>query len=255
MSVNAKRQPEIPFSKGLLFEITSRLELCVQLKKTPPVAVFDADGTLWDIDVGELFFRYEIDHKLIRSISEESWQKYFDIKKKNPPEAYLWLAQIHAGVPLHDVQKWGDRCRDEIKEFPYFESQKNLIRWMLDRGIQVFIVSASVKWAVEPFALKLGIPRENILGVKTHVRNGVVTAEQDGPITWRAGKPEGLLERTGNIRPVFACGNTTGDFELIELSEVIRLAVGSQNTLGELRASEQELRSLAHSKGWSVHEF
>ena len=29
------------------------------------VAAFDADGTLWDADLGENFFQYQIDHKLV----------------------------------------------------------------------------------------------------------------------------------------------------------------------------------------------
>lgn len=44
------------------------------------LAVFDADGTLWDCDLGENFFQYQIDHKQV-PLPENPFQHYLDMKK------------------------------------------------------------------------------------------------------------------------------------------------------------------------------
>ena len=36
------------------------------------IAAFDADGTLWDVDLGENFFQYQIDNKQVPLPSIES---------------------------------------------------------------------------------------------------------------------------------------------------------------------------------------
>lgn len=89
--------------------------------------------------------------------------------------------------------------------------------------MEVYVVTASIKWAVEPGALFLGIPADNVIGVNTKVHNGVITDQIDGVVTWHEGKVDGLLKKT-NKAPFFAAGNTIGDLALLELATHIRLA-------------------------------
>ncbi len=219
-----------------------------------PVAAFDADGTLWKCDMGENFFQYKIDKKLV-PFPADPWAHYEMLKKRSHPEAYLWLAQILEGKTLEQTRTWAKAAVDSIPGgAPVFPWMKEIISFLKAEGIEVYIVTASIKWAVEPAAQLAGVAFENVLGIETEVVNGVVTPKQKGLITYREGKPAALIERTGGRKPVFAAGNTMGDFALLESSSHVRL-VHVSDVPGEGNyETEQEVLGIAKSRGWNWHQ-
>lgn len=228
-----------------------------ELKTNPrPVAAFDADGTLWDTDLGESFFKWQIENSNLSNLPADPWKYYRDWKESGDPRpAYLWLAQINQGLPLEKVQQWAEKAIRSIEPLPIFPEQKKLVRWLLDRKVEVYIVTASVKWAVEPGANRLGMRFEQVLGVMTQVVDGILTDEQAGHMTYREGKAEALLKATGGRRPFLASGNTMGDFALLESASRVQLAVGAAKEGHELFETEEKLRSEARSHGWLAHQF
>ena len=184
-----------------------------------PIAAFDADGTLWSHDAGEGFLEYQVENKLV-DVPPDPWAHYFNMKKDISPEAaYLWLAQINAGRPLEEVRGWSKDCTGDLNKLPTFEAQKQIIDYLHSKGVEVYVVTASIKWAVEPGAAFYGIDYDHVVGITTKINDqGIVTEEQDGPITYREGKVTGLLEKTGGKHPFFASGNSEGDLPLLESS-------------------------------------
>jgi len=180
------------FSKDWLRELKNNL-LELKLKGSQPCfAAFDADGTLWNSDIGENFFQFQIDHCNLPALNGiDPWVHYKNLKKENPRSAYIWLAQINKGYDLSQVRAWAkEACEKNPPEI--FESQKILIHWLIENDILPIVVTASIKWAVEPAAELLGIPMERVIGVQTQIDvNKKVTELQEGPITWREGKVEG----------------------------------------------------------------
>ena len=241
------------YSAAIWNRINTTLDQVLK-EDSAPVAAFDADGTLWDIDLGETFFHYQIDNKLVK-LPPSPWQHYEDLKSKNPKEAYLWLAQICAGTSLQQVQQWAQQGVTGISPLPIFLEQKRLIDLFLSKGVQVFIITASVKWAVEPGAEILGLTKDAVLGIETHTQDGVVTEKQKGPITYREGKVEALKERTGGKLPFFASGNTMGDFKLLESATHLSLAVSAASRDDKLFKTEYELQQNAEQKNWLSHRF
>ena len=221
-----------------------------------PIAAFDADGTLWDTDLGENFFRWQIKNCNLPNLPPDPWKHYRDMKASGDPRpAYLWLAQINQGQTIHQVRQWAQQAIEPVDRLPLFEEQKKLIQWLHSKGIQVYVITASVKWAVEPGAALFGIPADNVLGVSTKIDSkGLVTAEQEGLITYREGKPASLKARTGKSA-FFASGNTMGDFSLLESATQMRLAVGATGEGHELFKTEEELRQNAKTKNWLWHLF
>ncbi len=224
--------------------------------KNQPVAAFDADGTLWDTDLGENFFQYQIDQQLV-PLPPDPWKHYRDLKKKNhdPSEAYLWLAQILAGVSEGTMRQWARAAVDTYDPLPVFAPQKKLIQRLLRANIRVFIVTASVKWAVDPGASFLELSPENVIGIETEIENGKVTDRQKGLITYKNGKPRALLERTNGQRPFFCSGNSNGDIELLESATHLQLCVSAAPETSELFAKEQELFHHADKHGWHKHRL
>lgn len=222
----------------------------------PHYAAFDADGTLWNTDMGEQFFQYQIDHCNLKNLEGVDPWKYYDTTKKvDPPKAYLWLAQISGGYPIEQVRAWAKQAVAQGKS-NVFLSQKNLIAWLQAQGVEVFIVTASVQWAVEPAAHLVGINSDHVLGIQTKVNSqGILTEEQHGPITWRTGKATAFLERTKGKKPIFSSGNTYGDISLLEISLGARLCVQTQVEKNFLFEEENKLYQHAMEHSWPVHHF
>lgn len=243
-------------SPDLFSKITNQITDYMGNNPGPYYAAFDADGTLWDSDMGEQFFQYKIDNcNLERLKNIDPWEYYESTKKVDPIKAYLWLAQITTGHSIDQVQTW---AKEAVEHYgaKVFESQKKLISWLHDHNIETFIVTASIQWAVEPAAHLVGIDSDHVLGIKTKINEqGLVTDEQDGPITWRQGKADALLARTNGARPIFCSGNTYGDIALIESSACAKLAVQTQVEENSLFEEESKLREHAKENQWDLHHF
>lgn len=247
---------KISFNDQLLDRLKSKIHQTMESFPGPYYAAFDADGTLWDSDLGEQFFQYEIDHCNLESLKNvDPWHYYETTKAVDPIKAYLWLAQINEGIAIDQVRTWASEAVDHFGA-RVFQCQKDWIAWLKAQGIEVFIVTASIQWAVEPAAHLVGIDRDHVLGIRTKVNEkGLVTLEQDGPITWREGKATSLLARTKNVKPIFCSGNTYGDIALIEASQGARLAVQTQVEENSLYEEESKLFTHATQHNWEIHHF
>lgn len=219
-------------------------------------AAFDADGTLWDTDLGETFFKYQIQHQLLPNLPTDPWNHYRQWKESGDPRpAYLWLAQINAGVSLKTVQTWAEESVQQFQPLPIFSEQQKLIELLHKNKVHVYVVTASVKWAVEPGALRLGIDHAHVLGVETEVHQGLVTDVACGQMTYREGKIKALLEKTKGQAPFLCSGNTMGDFNLLLGSSHLQICVGAAGPGDELWKTEEQLRQEARQRQWLFHQF
>lgn len=241
------------YSDEIWARIKSSLE-DVKKNDPNPIAAFDADGTLWDIDLGELFFHHLIDNKLI-NLPKDPWQHYLDLKTKDPKIAYLWLAQICQGLELTVIREWARKGVEAASPLPILMPQKKIIDLFLQNDVQVYIVTASITWAVEPGAEIIGLRKDNVIGVETEIQNGVIGALQKGTITYRQGKVDALLERTQGKRPFFCSGNTMGDFELLKAATHSSLAVSAASRDDKIFKTEFELQENAMKNSWLHHRF
>lgn len=223
----------------------------------PLVAAFDADNTLWDRDAGETFFDWQIANCGL-DLPADPWAHYKALKKPDPRVGYVWLAQINVGKTLEQVREWARQCFKEMSPWPVYESQKKFVAKLQSAGFEVFIVTASVKWAVEPFASLVGVDYDHVVGIETVVVDGVISEKPVLPLTWREGKADGLLARNGGVKPALASGNTYGDSFLLGAATHFALAVSTQPESSRgtgLWEEEEKLRVEASAKGWPLHRF
>jgi HAD superfamily phosphoserine phosphatase-like hydrolase len=233
--------------------------LLMDLEKHRPkgraIAAFDADGTLWDTDLGEGLFHYQIANKLV-PLPEDPWGHYIWLKKNvNNRAAYLWLAQICKDVPLMQVRQWADEAV-AAKPLPIYDEIPKIVEKLKSLDVEIYVVTASIKWAVEPGARRLGLANDQVIGIETEVAaNGLVTDKQKGVISYREGKPEALLLKTGGAHPYFAAGNTEGDKWLLESSSAIRVVMSSAPEDQENWITESKMLALAKERGWYSHRY
>ena len=243
----------IEFSDEFFAEISRRLDRVLQTWTGPKYAAFDADGTLWDRDAGETLFDWQIANCNL-SLPVDPWKHYIDLKDPDPRIAYVWLAQISAGHSLAEVRHWALQCREAHRPWPVFDSTRKMISLLREKEIEVYIVTASVKWAVEPMAELIGVDHDHVLGITTEIENGFVTDRAVHPITWRQGKAEGFLTHTNGVKPLLAMGNTYGDSYLLQTAAV-PIAVSTQAEYNSLFEEEAKLRVEAHQNCWLTHQF
>jgi phosphoserine phosphatase len=233
--------------------------LLEQLEKRRPkgraFAAFDADGTLWNTDLGEMLFDHQIRHKLV-PLPEDAWAHYHWLKKNvSNPVAYLWLAQINKGVKLDKVREWAEAAVKEAEPIPVFDEILKIFEKLKSLEVEIRIVTASITWAVEPGARRLGLKNEQVLGIETEVVDGVVTEKQHGVITYREGKAQAFLAHTGGLAPYFAAGNTEGDKWLLECSSDLRLVMSASPADSENGKTEAVMLKLANERGWHHHRY
>jgi phosphoserine phosphatase len=220
------------------------------------VAAFDADGTLWNTDLGEALFDYQVRNRLLPDLPPDPWAHYEHLKVDVSHEvAYIWLAQINQGLPLSQVQDWAKTAVAEMHPVPVYPEVKDLIAHLQSLDVEVYIVTASIKWAVEPGAHLVGLTPDHVIGIRTKVVGGKITTEQDGPITYRQGKVDGLLARTGGHRPFFCAGNTEGDLPLLESATDLRLVVSGSPADNTNYQTELRMLELAKKRGWFFADY
>ena len=165
------------------------------------------------------------------------------------------MAQINKGKPLAEIKKWAEEAFIEIQPNPIFAEQRKLIQLLQSHDVKIFIVTASIKWAVEPGARALGLTDDAVIGVETEVIDGIITDSPVYPVTYRNGKTEAFFKKTGNVRPFLSAGNTTGDLELLLSATHIQLAVSAASRDDRLFKTENELLQKATEFGWLGHRF
>ena len=217
------------------------------------VAAFDADGTCWFSDVGRDFFEYQIRQNFFKG-EPLTWNDYH--KQENPDirKGLLWLAQILEGFHIDEVRAFTKEFNQAMRPL-FIEHQKEIISFLKENGVNVFIVTASVSWTVEAAAAEMGIEAENIIGVETHIKDGIITSEQKGHMTWAEGKVTALLDRTQGKKPFFVSGNTMSDVPMMHISSHIRQLIHSAHDDHGIFQSELKALKKAKKHNWRFFDF
>lgn len=233
--------------------IKKNIETALKDPSANKIAAFDADGTCWFSDVGRDFFEFQI--KKDYFVNESfTWSDYKKEEGKGMEKGLFWLAEILEGFTLDDLREFGNEFNETVRP-SFITHQKEIIKFLIDSGVKVHIVTASVKWTVEAAALELGIPRENVIGIETEVEDGIITKKQKGHLSWHQGKVDALLEHTDGQKPFFVSGNTMSDYPMMQLSTHLRQVIHSAKTSDDIYDSECTVLNHAKENGWHYFDF
>jgi hypothetical protein len=137
----------------------------------------------------------------------------------------------HAGMTTEEFEKsvreWLATARHPMTGKPYtamvFQPMLELLSYLRENGFKTFIVSGGGIDFLRVFAEETyGIPPEQVIGssikAKYEIRDGkpvIVKIPELDFIDDKAGKPVGIHQHISR-RPIFAAGNSDGDFQMLE---------------------------------------
>ena len=206
------------------------------------VAVFDNDGTLWSEQPAyfQLVFAIEklkqkaandpsiVTNDFLRIAVEEDIEKLMSVGDA----ALLEIVNLtHTGLSVEEFQaevaNWLEVAIHPVMQKRYkdmvFAPMVELLRYLDSKGFKSWIVSGGGIHFMRAFASETyGIPIERIIGSSNNALYKVIDGV--GAIVKRPGllflddgasKPIGIDAHIGQ-RPIFAAGNSDGDFEMLE---------------------------------------
>ncbi len=206
------------------------------------IAVFDNDGTLWSEQPMYVQLAFAIDRVKALADVHPQWQSEapFSAVLAGDFQALAatgerGLAQLvmatHAGMTTDQfdaiVKEWLATARHPVYQRPYtecvYQPMLELLDYLRANGFKTYIVSGGGVEFMRPWVEQVyGIPSEQVIGSSIKLRYELHDAEpvlvrlpEIDFIDDKAGKPVGIHRRIGR-RPIFAAGNSDGDFEMLE---------------------------------------
>lgn len=206
------------------------------------IATFDNDGCLWAEQPVYFQLLFAIDRVKAMAADHPGWheQEPFKSAIAGDMEGLMAsgkeglakiLAASHTGMTTDEfadsVRRWLDTARHPTTGKKYtqmvYKPMLELLEYLRANGYKTFIVSGGGIDFLRVFAEEVyGIPPEQVVGTsvaaKYEVRDGVpvLVKQPEGLfVDDKEGKPVGIHQHIGR-RPVFAAGNSDGDFQMLE---------------------------------------
>jgi len=170
--------------------------------------------------------------------------RYFDqIAAGAVEKACADIVRLFAGYTPAEVRRLADEAwkeefssplgtrrlgrRDLPRGARFIAESVDLIGALTERRFEIWAVSGSNKWSVEPVVRTLGIPAERVIGIELQAEGGVLTARPDGPVPIRAGKIDALRRRTPTV-PLLAASDSKNDIPLLLYSAGLKIRINSR---------------------------
>ncbi|SDZ84486.1 HAD family hydrolase [Microbulbifer marinus] len=206
------------------------------------IATFDNDGNLWAEKPIYFQLLYVIDKVKELAPQHPEWKQqepFASILNGDPkkaleggkPALMQLVAATHSGMTGEEfqqsVKKWLATARHPETSKPYtemiYQPMLELLSYLRANGYKTFIVSGGGIDFLRAFAeTTYGIPPEQVVGsslkAKYEMRGdkpAIVKLPEVDLIDDKAGKPVGIYQNIGR-RPIFASGNSDGDFEMLQ---------------------------------------
>lgn len=254
------------------------------------IAVFDNDGTLWSEQPVYFQGLYAIDRLREKAKADPSILTSDVLKAADKGDmkgimagGQKGLVEIvdisHANVPVEefkaDAHEWLTTARHPTSGLTYaemtYQPMLELLTYLREKGFATWIVSGGGVDFIRSIAPEAyGIPPWQVVGTegstKYEVTDGKTVLMKEGGVTFiddNVGKPVGIMRALGQ-RPIFAAGNSDGDFQMLEWTtagEGPRFGLLVHHTDGEREfaydrdsAMGKLARGLdeAESRGWTL---
>jgi phosphoserine phosphatase len=211
------------------------------------IAAFDADGTLWDKDLGEAFMRWLIARKKLLDVDyyTDIYGDYEERVDSDRTAAYGWAVQLMQGLKVAEVKQWSAAMADAWPN--YRPRMTALVEGLREIGFETWIISASNHWTIGEAAPYAGIPVDCCHGIRTEVRRKIISDQLVSPVTCNQGKVDAIEEYIG-VRPIFAFGDSLGDYEMLQYA---KYGLGVE----QYGSTKESFRKAVAEHGWPMEVF
>lgn len=208
------------------------------------IAVFDNDGNLWAEQPMYFQFIFAMDTFKAMAAADSALASTDVLRAAAAGDlggvlaageaGLLEVVQAsHSGMSIEtfqdSVRTWFETAVNPATGLLYrdmtYQPMVELLRYLRDEDFETFIVSGGGIQFIRAYSEDAyGIPPQNVVGSYLDydyaVVDGVPTVSQGADIAFiddKAGKPEGIMRHIG-LRPIFASGNSDGDFDMLHWS-------------------------------------
>jgi phosphoserine phosphatase len=226
--------------------ITTQTGSSVFIPPAERIAVFDNDGTLWAEQPMYFQLAFTLDRIKAMAPQHPEWTTTEPFKSviagdikgalaSGEKGMMEMLAATHFGMTTEEFSKsvsdWAATARHPKTKKLYtemiYQPMVELLAYLRSKGYKTYIVSGGGQEFMRPWVEKAyGIPPEQVIGshgeLKYEIRGGnpvIVKEAKVALVDDKEGKPVGIQRFIGR-RPVFAFGNSDGDWQMLQWTTI-----------------------------------
>jgi len=110
----------------------------------------------------------------------------------------------------------------------YIKESVELLEKLQHKGFEIWAVSGSSKWSVEPVFARFGIPDDHVIGIDLTEEGGLLVAKPKTPIPISHGKVD-FLRKFLDIPPEICVSDSPLDIPLLLFAKSLRVLVHSRD--------------------------
>jgi len=211
--------------------------------RAAPVLATDADCTLWDGDVGVDLFEALLEARAARPEAFDALRReaadfgidagedahaaasalYAAFQAERYPEerAFPMMAWAFAGFREDELAAFVDHVlTTKNLEARIRPGMVAVVGWARQKGLDLWVVSASPRAAVERGVSRIGVPAERVLAMTPRVEGGVLQPELAAPATYGDGKVQALERALPRLDLLAAFGDSAYDAAMLRAARV-----------------------------------
>ena len=114
------------------------------------------------------------------------------------------------------------------KGIRYLRESVDLLLELQRRGFDIWALSGSNKWSVEPVFRRLGVPDDHVVGLELKAHDNILSTDAIEPIPVRDGKIPALRRFTAKV-PVLVASDSRNDIPLFLSSANVKVRINSRH--------------------------
>ncbi len=124
----------------------------------------------------------------------------------------------------------------------YISETLELLRSLREKQFEIWVVSGSSKWSVEPVFAPLGIPHDRVIGIELIEEHGVLTPREIVPVPIRSEKVAAFRRHSDRI-PLLVASDSRNDIPLFNYASQLKVRINSRG-----RSTQEFFRDLGEEE-------